>query len=154
MSKLYEKIEMLCKEHKESITTMCKASGASRGSLSDLKMGRISGLNIGTLTKIADHFGVSVDYFLDKPERNPLVVHTMIDDELMSGVAERALWTVRQMQKEKPAGQKADEHRDPLMEPEVLFALFGGADNITPEMIKDVKRFARYVQQEKAKQEK
>ena len=31
MSSLYEKIEMLCKEHKESITTMCKVSGASIG---------------------------------------------------------------------------------------------------------------------------
>ena len=31
VSSLYEKIEMLCKEHKESITTMCKVSGASIG---------------------------------------------------------------------------------------------------------------------------
>ena len=62
MSDLYERIDQLCKERGINITTMCKESGASRGSLTDLKSGRKQGLSVDTLTKIAAYFGVSVDY--------------------------------------------------------------------------------------------
>ena len=71
MSDLYNRIENLCKEYNESITTMCKESGASRASLSDLKVGRKQSLSAETLFKIAAHFGVSVDYLLGKEEKAP-----------------------------------------------------------------------------------
>ena len=64
MSNLYNRIENLCKENNESITTMCKESGASRASLSDLKVGRKQSLSAETLSKIATHFDVSVDFLL------------------------------------------------------------------------------------------
>lgn len=64
MSNLYNRIEELCKENNESITTMCKESGASRASLSDLKVGRKQSLSAETLSKIAAHFDVSVDFLL------------------------------------------------------------------------------------------
>lgn len=78
MGNLYKNIETLCESKKVSITIMCKESGASRGSLTDLKMGRISTLHPDTLQKIASYFGVSVDYLLtgeeqpqeQKPRRN------------------------------------------------------------------------------------
>ena len=85
MSVLYNRIEELCKEHNESITTMCKESGASRASLSDLKVGRKQSLSAETLSKIAVHFGVSVDYLLGKENKNAPTVsgeRTMSDDEL------------------------------------------------------------------------
>ena len=69
MSNLYNRIEDLCKENNESITTMCKESGASRASLSDLKVGRKQSLSAETLSKIAVHFGVSVDYLLGKENK-------------------------------------------------------------------------------------
>ncbi len=69
MSDLYNRIETLCKEHNKSITTMCKESGASRASLSDLKVGRKQSLSAETLSKIAVHFGVSVDYLLGKENK-------------------------------------------------------------------------------------
>ena len=50
MSDLYNRIEILCKEKKISITTMCKESGASRASLSDLKVGRKQSLSADTLS--------------------------------------------------------------------------------------------------------
>lgn len=68
MSNLYNRIEDLCTENNESITTMCRESGASRASLSDLKVGRKQSLSAETLSKIAAHFGVSVDYLLGKDE--------------------------------------------------------------------------------------
>lgn len=70
MSVLYNRIASLCNERSISITTMCKESGASRASLSDLKVGRKQGLSADTLSKIATYFGVSVDYLLGK-EKTP-----------------------------------------------------------------------------------
>lgn len=64
MSDLYNRIEKLCADNGINITTMCKESGASRASLTDLKMGRKQGLSTDTLSKISNYFGVSVDYLL------------------------------------------------------------------------------------------
>ena len=69
MSDLYRRIEALCKERGTNITEMCRASGSSRGSLTDLKMGRTAGLNTGTLEKISAYFDVSVDFLLGKEEQ-------------------------------------------------------------------------------------
>ena len=68
MSDLYRRIDELCKSRGSNITEMCRSSGASRGSLTDLKMGRITGLNVGTLEKIAAYFEVSVDHLLGKED--------------------------------------------------------------------------------------
>lgn len=64
MSKLYDRIESLCENQKISITTMCRDSGVSRGSLTDLKHGRIKGLSAESIKKIADYFKISADYLL------------------------------------------------------------------------------------------
>ena len=64
MNDLYNRIEALCLQNNVSITKMCKDSGASRGSLTDLKSERINCLNSVTLAKIAAYFGVTVDYLL------------------------------------------------------------------------------------------
>jgi len=64
MSDLYNRIESLCQSKNISITTMCKESGVSRASLSDLKAGRKQGLSSETLSKIAIFLNVSVDYLL------------------------------------------------------------------------------------------
>lgn len=61
MANLYENIENLCKQRGVNVTTMCKESGASRGSLTDLKNGRKQTLKYETLDKIASYFGTSVD---------------------------------------------------------------------------------------------
>lgn len=64
MSDLYDRIETLCKERNVSVTTLCRQSGASRASLSDLKAGRKQSLSADTLRKLAGWFHVSVDYLL------------------------------------------------------------------------------------------
>lgn len=61
MGNLYSNIETLCQQRGITITDMCKESGASRGSLTDLKKGRKATLALPTLQKIADYFGVSID---------------------------------------------------------------------------------------------
>lgn len=69
MSDLYERIESLCKELNTNITQMCRESGASRASLTDLKMGRKQTLSTSTLYKIAEYFGVSIDFLLGTEQK-------------------------------------------------------------------------------------
>lgn len=69
MSELYETIARLCTDRGINITELCRQSGASRGSLTDLKMGRKQALSAETLSKIATYFGVSVDYLLGNEEK-------------------------------------------------------------------------------------
>ena len=100
MSELYKRIEGLCKERGATITEMCRASGAPRGSLTDLKMGRTNGLNANTLSKIADYFGVSFDHLLGKAERMPYAG----DEDLLSA---ETLASLAGEENKKPADQKA-----------------------------------------------
>ncbi len=71
MSKTYEIIANLCKERGINITHMCKSSGASRGSLTDLKTGRIDSLSIESLQKIANFFNVSTDFLVSGVHEEP-----------------------------------------------------------------------------------
>ena len=68
MSELYNRIEDLCKERGTNITSMCKESGAPRGSLTDLKMGRTNRLNTTTLSRLSEYFGVTVDFLIGKED--------------------------------------------------------------------------------------
>ena len=58
---LYEKIEKLCEKNNINVTDMCSESGASRGSLGDLKSGKKKALSIETLYKISRYFGITID---------------------------------------------------------------------------------------------
>lgn len=60
---MYEIFEKLLKERGISAYKVAKATGISTGSLSDWKKGR-SSPKADKLQKIADYFGVSVDYLL------------------------------------------------------------------------------------------
>lgn len=68
MSELYNRIENLCSQKNITVTAMCRESGASRASLSDLKVGRKQSLSADTLSKISSFFGVSIDYLLGAPQ--------------------------------------------------------------------------------------
>lgn len=81
MANLYENIEKLCKQRGVNVTTMCKESGASRGSLTDLKKGRKQSLKYETLDKIASYFGTSVDALVsgDQKENPPQQPQSEVD---------------------------------------------------------------------------
>jgi transcriptional regulator with XRE-family HTH domain len=70
MSDLYSRIDDLCAKENVSITDLCRDAGISRGSLTDLKMGRIAELSTKTLWKISNYFRVSIDSLLGKEEEN------------------------------------------------------------------------------------
>ena len=66
MGTLYENIIKLCNERGIKGGKMCTDIGISKGLLTDLKMGRRTGVRAVTAQKIADYFGVSVAFLLGK----------------------------------------------------------------------------------------
>lgn len=64
MATLYDNIIALCESRGIKGGKMCTDTGISKGLLTDLKMGRRSGVSAVTAQKIAAYFGVSVGYLL------------------------------------------------------------------------------------------
>lgn len=74
MGSLYERIEGLCRDRGVNVTQMCREAGVSRGNLTDLKMGRQTGLSAATMEKLARYFGVTIDELMGAaPPAAPLV---------------------------------------------------------------------------------
>ena len=69
MGTLYENIIELCNERGIKGGKMCTDIGMSKGILTDLKMGRQSGISAANAQKIASYFGVSVGYLLGEEEK-------------------------------------------------------------------------------------
>ena len=62
----YEVIKHLCDEHGIALTALEKELGFGRGSLGKLKS---SGTSANRLQKIADYFGVSIEYLMTGDEK-------------------------------------------------------------------------------------
>ena len=69
MGNLYNTIIELCEEKGVKGARMCTEAGISKGLLTDLKMGRRSGVSAVTAQKIANYFGVTVGYLLGEEEK-------------------------------------------------------------------------------------
>ena len=69
MSTLYKNIVALCEERGIKGGKMCTDTGISKGLLTDLKMGRRTGVSAVTAQKIASYFDVSVGYLLGEEEQ-------------------------------------------------------------------------------------
>ena len=85
MGTLYENIMALCEERGIKGAALANATGISKGLLTDLKMGRRTGVSAATAQKIASHFGVSVGYLLgEETERTPVESdkRSVSDDEI------------------------------------------------------------------------
>lgn len=80
MGTLYENIIALCDEKGIKGGKMCTDIGMSKGILTDLKMGRQSGISATNAQKIASYFGVSVGYLLGEEDKK--IEPTVQDDRL------------------------------------------------------------------------
>ena len=69
MGTLYERIISLCNEKGITGGKMCTELHMSKGTLTDLKMGRQTGLSATKAQKIASYFNVSVGYLLGEEEK-------------------------------------------------------------------------------------
>lgn len=72
MGNLYRNIQGLCEAKGIRPGRLCDELNLSRGLMTDLKMGRKSGVSAVTAQKIAGYFGVSVAYLLGEEKENPL----------------------------------------------------------------------------------
>ena len=72
MGTLYKTIIDLCESKGIKGGKLCTDLGISKGLLSDLKMGRRSGVSAVTAQKIAAYFGVSVGYLLGEEDASPI----------------------------------------------------------------------------------
>lgn len=68
MGNLYDTILALCESRGIKGAKMCADTGISKGLLTDLKMGRRTGVSAVTAQKIASYFDVSVGYLLGEEE--------------------------------------------------------------------------------------
>ena len=68
MGNLYDTILSLCESRGIKGGKMCTDIGISKGLLTDLKMGRRTGVSAVTAQKIAAYFNVSVGYLLGEEE--------------------------------------------------------------------------------------
>ena len=78
---MYEIFEKLLMERGVTAYKVAKATGISTGSMTDWKKGR-SAPKVDKLQKIADYFGVSVDYHLanEPKEKTPAEADVTFDD--------------------------------------------------------------------------
>ena len=77
---LYENIIALCNERGIKGGKMCTDIGMSKGILTDLKMGRQSGISAANAQKIASYFGVSVGYLLGEEQKKEAAIQ--MDNDL------------------------------------------------------------------------
>lgn len=68
MGTLYERITSLCRERGITGGRMCVDLQMSKGTLTDLKMGRQKSLSAEKAQKIASYLGVSVGYLLGEED--------------------------------------------------------------------------------------
>jgi len=61
---MYQTIEKLCNEHSITIGKLCKEIGISSSTFTELKSGRTKTLSFKSASRVADYFGVTVDYLL------------------------------------------------------------------------------------------
>ena len=72
MGNLYKTIAELCEAKGIKGGKLCTDIGISKGLLTDLKMGRRTGVSAVTAQKIASYFGVSVGYLLGEEEKDDI----------------------------------------------------------------------------------
>lgn len=90
---------------------------------------------IETLQAIADAIGVSLDYLLGNVSDPFFVLDT-----------EKIKADINSYENDPEPSQPA---RPEVTDDDIKFALFGGAGEITDEMFEEVKRFARFLKQER-----
>lgn len=81
----YERLKIICAENGTNVTTLVSTLGMSGGNHTSWKSGNIP--KADTLCKIADYFGVSVDYLLGRTDAKALASDT--PDPLLAVILER-----------------------------------------------------------------
>lgn len=69
MVKLYERLTELCDNRGITPAQMCRDVAVGQNTMTELKSGRVKSLSSDKLAKLADYFGVSIDYLLGRVDK-------------------------------------------------------------------------------------
>ena len=155
----------LCDERGISPTKASVEIGFSKGSVSYWKKQFLAGVDAkpdsNTAAKIADYFGVSVDYLLGRTEDpidydadgDALAEIPLIYVEAAGGDMKRAraimLAAERDVQRE--AATRSGRRRFSQSDEQLAFALWGDTADIDEQDLEDVKKFAAFIKERKKK---
>ena len=99
MDTLYERIISLCKERGITGGKMCTDLRMSKGTLTDLKMGRQKSLSAEKAQKIATYLDVSVGYLLGEETKKEQP--TVTDDDGLSNELRELIGRIKTLPEEK-----------------------------------------------------
>lgn len=160
----YDIFKRLCEERGITPTKASQEIGFSKGSVSYWKKqyqaGKDAKPDSYTAAKIADFFGVSVDYLLGRTD-DPIDYDTDGDAlaEIPLAYVEaaggdmkkaRAIMLAAERDAQKEAAIRSGEKRGfSTKDSELIFALWGDTDEIDKKDLEDVKRFAAFIKERK-----
>lgn len=105
MSKIYERIVLLCDKAGISGYKLCKDIGVQPSMMTDLKMGRQTGLSAKNAAKVATYFNVPMSYLLgdtDDPEDHSKTHWAeAVSDDVPEEVIKAAFFRGSKMSKEE-----------------------------------------------------
>lgn len=109
---LKNRIQMLCKQKGVTAVQVEQTLNFGKGYISKLNA---TNPGAGALMKLAEYFGVSVDYLLEGKEKAPA----------------------------------EDIGRREVSDDEMMFALWGDAEDVTEDDLEDVRRYAEFIRERK-----
>lgn len=160
----YERFKKLCKDKGMTPTKASQEIGFSKGSVSYWKKQNQAGKDAKpdsyTTTKIADFFGVSVDYLLGRTD-DPIDYDTDGDAlaEIPLAYVEAANGDMKKARAimfaaERDAQRETARRKDGLghfspQDADLIFALWGDTEDIDEKDVEDVRRFAAFIKEKK-----
>lgn len=156
----YDIFAQLCQDRGLTPTKASQEIGFSKGSVSYWKKKRQQGEDAKpdsyTAEKIADYFGVSVDYLLGRSD-DPIDYDT--DGDALAEIPltyvqaaggdmrkARAIMLATERDAQREAAIRSGKQRGfSMKDAELIFALWGDADDIDEKDLEDVKQFAAFI---------
>ena len=161
----FDIFKRLCDDRGISPTKASEEIGFSKGSVSYWKKQFLAGVDTKpdsyTATKIADYFGVSVDYLLGRTDdpvdydsdgdalaEIPLTYVEAAGGDLKKA---RAIMLAAERDAHREAVTRSGGHRFSQRDEDLAFALWGDTTDIDEQDLEDVKRFAAFIRERKKK---
>lgn len=163
----FNKIQTLLKEQHKTQKQLMEYLGLGKTAFTGWKNGANTSY-LKHIGKIAEFFGVSTDYLLGiEPKLNFTAIESPVvtfssDETLPKGffnsdiIATHSEKEIIREYRTKPEKQKAINHiieagnSAAINNETLMFALWGGdTDDITPEMLDDVRKFAQFIREKK-----
>ena len=113
---MYEIVKGLCDERGISLSGLCREINIGINTFTELKKGRVKTLSSDKVNKIADYFGVSVDYLLGKTEnKNPSSAEAEEEEQDMAFSLSKYMETLKNQEVLMFDGEPLDDESRELL---------------------------------------